>query len=62
MPRRPVEPDAERQLGKEKALKNQGFPVFGGGQGGIRTRVGILSQTRFPGVQNDAKVAIKTDR
>ena len=37
--------------GKEKALKNQGLFLVSGGEGGIRTRGGILSHTRFPGVR-----------
>ena len=39
---------------KQKALQVYDLPGFfrcSGGQGGIRTRVGILSQTRFPGVR-----------
>lgn len=44
--------DVERLEQKtKKPLKDQGLFLMSGGQGGIRTRVGILSQTRFPGVR-----------
>ena len=35
----------------KKARKFTGLIMLFGGEGGIRTPVGILSQTRFPGVR-----------
>ncbi len=35
----------------KKARKYTGLILLFGGEGGIRTPVGILSQTRFPGVR-----------
>ena len=35
----------------KKARKLTGLITLFGGEGGIRTPVGILSQTRFPGVR-----------